>query len=152
MSIATRLRQRRPFASLEHEAFLAIQRLAASLVQESGELLRSVGLSGAQYNVLRILRGAKGEGLACGEIGERLIARDPDMTRLLDKLEAGGLIRRTRESADRRVVTTRISDEGLDVLAQLDEPMHDLHKRQLGHLGKARLERLLELLEAASAK
>lgn len=150
MTIGTRIKQAR-FASPEHEVFLALQHLVAALVQESSELLRSAGLSGAQYNVLRILRGGGDTGMACGEIADRLISRDPDMTRLLDKLDALGLIARSRENADRRVVTTRITDGGLAILADLDEPMNALHKSQLGHLGKAKLARLLELLDDAAS-
>ena len=150
MTIGTRIKQAR-YASPEHEVFLALQHLVAALVQESSELLRTAGLSGAQYNVLRILRGGGDAGMACGEIADRLISRDPDMTRLLDKLDALGLIARSRENADRRVVTTRITDSGLATLADLDEPMNALHKSQLGHLGKTKLLRLLELLNDAAS-
>jgi DNA-binding MarR family transcriptional regulator len=135
-----------------HEAFLAVQRLAGDLLQGVTELLKGSGLSGAQYNVLRILRGAGDSGLSCGQIAERLITRDPDITRLLDRLEKRGLVARVRDTADRRVVTTRITEEGLEVLAALDEPVAALHRRQLGHLGKDRLRQLLELLADAAAR
>ncbi len=135
------------FASLEHHVFLSLQHLVAAFVQDASEVLKPAGLSGAQYNVLRILRGGGESGMACGEIADRLISRDPDMTRLLDKLDALGLISRSRESDDRRVVTTRITDNGLAMLAELDLPMNALHKRQLGHLGKAKLTQLLALLD-----
>ena len=150
MSIVRRSKPAR-FASLEHEVFLSLQHLVAAFVQDTSELLKPAGLSGAQYNVLRILRGGGESGMACGEIADRLISRDPDMTRLLDKLAALGLISRSRESADRRVVTTRITDSGLAMLAGLDLPMNALHKRQLGHLGKAKLSRLLTLLDDAAS-
>ncbi|HEX9109386.1 MAG TPA: MarR family transcriptional regulator [Longimicrobiales bacterium] len=136
---------------LEHTVFLALQRLASDLGQEVAELLKGAGLSGAQYNVLRILRGAGKSGLACGEIAGRMITRDPDITRLLDRLEKRGLVIRARESGDRRVVTTRITQEGRALLATLDEPVAQLHERQLAGLGEEKLERLLQLLEEAGS-
>src|SRR5437764_13295915 len=97
-------------------------------------ILKAEDLSSNQYNVLRILRGAP-EGLPCGEIGSRMITRDPDITRLLDRLEKRGLISRCRETKDRRMVLTRISPQGLKLLARLDEPVQEAHREQLGHLG-----------------
>jgi len=141
-------------SSLEHQVFVALQRLASGLGQEAAELLKSAGLSTAQFNVLRVLRGARQAaedgGLPCGEIAERLISRDPDITRLLDRLEAQGLVTRSRSSEDRRVVMAGISDRGLEVLGRLDAPMAELHRTQLGHLGDERLRQLLELVKAAS--
>ena len=110
------------------------------------QLLKTEELTSAQYNVLRILRGAP-EGLTCGEIGNRMIARDPDITRLLDRLEKRNLISRGRDTADRRVVLTRISDGGLELLERLDQPIRDTHRRLLGHLGNQRLRELGRLLE-----
>lgn len=150
MTTASRPGRKRPATSAEHQVFLAIQRAASALSAPVADLLREAGLSAAQYNVLRILRGAPEEGLACGEVADRLVTRDPDMTRLLDRLEKSGLIVRSREKADRRVVTTRITGEGLRLLAQLDEPVADLHRRQLSHLGKARLAQLASLLDEAT--
>jgi DNA-binding MarR family transcriptional regulator len=98
--------------------------------------------------VLRILRGAI-EGLPCGEIANRMITRDPDITRLLDRLERRGLIARSRETRDRRMVTARITPPGLKLLARLDEPVQEAHRRQLGHLGRERLRALTELLHAS---
>ena len=111
-------------------------------------LLKAEELSPTQYNVLRILRGAL-EGLPCGEIGQRMITRDPDITRLLDRLEKRGLIARWRDSKDRRMVLARITQEGLKMLDRLDRPMQEGHRKQLGHLGRARLKALSELLRAA---
>lgn len=150
MTIGARIKQQKPFTSVEHEVFIALQRLVADLTQQTTELLKTAGLSGPQYNVLRILRGAGDEGLTCGGIVDRLIARDPDMTRLLDRLEKLGFIARSRDSADRRVVTTRLTDDGFAILEELDTPMHELHKSQLGHLGKTKLKQLLELIESAA--
>jgi DNA-binding MarR family transcriptional regulator len=146
-SIAAAIRQGRPFAGIEHQLFLAIQRAAADLTQESAALLRPHGLSGAQYNILRILRGAGDEGLACGEIADRLVTRDPDMTRLLERMERQGLVTRERASHDRRVVTTRLSPTGRELLAQIDEPMAALHRRQFAHMDQARLHELASLLD-----
>jgi len=138
--------QRRDCA--EEKAMLDLVRTADLLARGPAQLLKTEDLSGNQYNVLRILRGAL-EGLTCGEIGSRMITRDPDITRLLDRLEKRGLVARARETKDRRVVLTRISPEGLKLLSRLDEPMQEVHRRQLGHLGARRLMMLARILEAA---
>ena len=111
-------------------------------------LLKAERLSPTQYNVLRILRGAL-EGLPCGEIGQRMITRDPDITRLLDRLEKRGLIVRWRDAKDRRMVLARIAPEGRKMLDRLDEPIQQGHRKQLNHLGRERLKALCELLRAA---
>jgi DNA-binding MarR family transcriptional regulator len=151
--------QARPFKSLEQEVFLNVQRTADALMAELAEMLKPHAISPTQYNVLRILRGAGAgccgggrpdpgaKGLACREIGERMITRDPDMTRLLDRLEDRGLIVRERDRKDRRMISTRIAEAGLELLKGLDGPVLELHKRQLGHLGEKKLTGLLELLE-----
>ena len=108
-------------------------------------VLKAEDLSPTQYNVLRILRGAP-EGLPCGEIASRMITRDPDVTRLLDRLEKRKLISRSREAADRRTVVARITADGLKLLGRLDEPVQTAHKKQLGHLGRERLRALTELM------
>ena len=100
-----------------------------------------------QYNVLRILRGSP-RGLSCGEISSRMITRDPDITRLLDRLEKRELISRSRETVDRRMVTAKITRAGLELLARLDKPVQDIHRAQFGHLGEKRLKELSELLAA----
>jgi DNA-binding MarR family transcriptional regulator len=112
------------------------------------EVLKAEELSSNQYNVLRILRGAP-DGLPCGEIGNRMITRDPDITRLLDRLEKRNLISRCRETRDRRMVMARITPEGLDLLARTDEPVREAHRSQMGHLGRERLRVLTELLQVA---
>jgi len=132
--------------SREESAFVELLRTCDLLSRRLSLVLKEADLSPTQYNVLRILRGAP-EGLACGEIAVRMITRDPDVTRLLDRLEKRGLIGRSRESKDRRMVLTRITREGLRALAELDEPIQDLHREQLGHLGKSRLGALSELLQ-----
>jgi len=111
-------------------------------------VLKAAEISPTQYNVLRILRGAP-EGLACGEIGSRMITRDSDITRLLDRLEKRGLVSRCRETRDRRMVLTRITKSGMELLKQLDAPVLDAHHLQLGHLGPEKLRNLLKMLEEA---
>ena len=145
--LAEEIRQAKPFASLEEEAILAVQRTASVLEQVVAEALRPHGLSSIQYNVLRILRGAGAGGLACQEIAGRMVTRDPDVTRLLDRLEARGLIGRSRSREDRRVVVARISGAGRRLLASADPSIESLPKRVLGHLGGRRTRLLIELLE-----
>lgn len=147
--IQAQIRQSKPFPSLEEEAFLNVLRTANTLSQGVSELLKQHDLTLTQYNVLRILRGAGEQGLTAGEIGERMITRDPDVTRLLDRLEKRGLAERWRCTEDRRVVWTRITSAGLAAIAPLDGQVTELHARQLGHLGGERLETLIELLESA---
>ena len=130
----------------EEMAFLDLVRTAELLSRPAAHLFKGKDLSPEQYNVLRILRGSP-EGLTCGEIANRMITRDPDITRLLDRMEKRGLISRGREERDRRVVLTRIAADGLDLLASLDQPVRDTHRRLLGHLGAERLVILRELLE-----
>jgi DNA-binding MarR family transcriptional regulator len=142
-------KRRRPFGSPEEDTFIAVQRTADVLARSVEKILRSADISPTQYNVLRILRGAP-EGLQCSEIGRRMITRDPDITRLLDRLEKRTLIARHRDTKDRRIVVTRITPEGLKCLADLDGPVNEVHKAQLGHLGNERLHSLKELLEVAS--
>jgi DNA-binding MarR family transcriptional regulator len=137
---------------VEDRVFISLQKTADSLGLEVEQLLKPHGLTGTQYNVLRILRGAEPEGLACRGIGERMISHDPDMTRLLDRMEKRGLISRARQTNDRRVVKTRISSAGLLLLKNLDQPVRELHKRQFHHLPAARLKILAELLEEVRAR
>jgi DNA-binding MarR family transcriptional regulator len=141
---------RRP-AHPEEAAFLDLLRATDMLSRGLITVLKAEDLSPTQYNVLRILRGAP-EGLPCGEIGSRMITRDPDITRLLDRLEKRGLIVRSRESKDRRMVTARIMPLGLKVLGRLDEPVQETHRKQLGHLGRDRLRALTELLHQSRSK
>jgi len=142
------LRQRTPPPTLEAEAFLAIQLAATRLLDPWDRFLKPLGITSAQYNVLRILRGAGPEALTCREIAERMIARDPDITRLLDRLDARGLVARERDAGDRRVVRARIAAPGLQLLAELDLPVKEMGRRTLGPLGKAKLKELTRLLSA----
>jgi len=133
---------------LEEASFLDLLRTTDMLSRGLVTVLKTEELSSTQYNVLRILRGAP-EGLPCGEVANRMINRDPDVTRLLDRLEKRGLISRRRETTDRRTVIARITKEGLELLARLDEPVQSAHRKQLGHMGRERLGALAELLQLA---
>jgi DNA-binding MarR family transcriptional regulator len=135
-----------PATHLEDQLFVAILKLADSLSQEAEQLFKGAGLTSAQYNVLRILRGAEPEGLLCRGISERMISRDPDITRLLDRMENHKLITRERQTEDRRVIKTRITAEGLKLLKKLDRPVHDLHRKQFRHIPPTRLRQFAELL------
>jgi MarR family transcriptional regulator, organic hydroperoxide resistance regulator len=136
----------------EDRAFIALQKAADQLALQAEQLLKSNGLTGAQYNVMRILRGAEPEGLACSTIAERMISHDPDMTRLLDRMEKRNLITRERQKDDRRVVKTRITGGGLELLKRLDPPIRELHKRQFAHMGSARVKVLADLLDEICAQ
>jgi DNA-binding MarR family transcriptional regulator len=143
--------QRRRAACPEEAAFLDLLRATDMLSRGLITVLKTEDLSMTQYNVLRILRGAI-EALPCGEIANRMITRDPDITRLLDRLEKRGLIARSRETRDRRMVMARITPSGLKLLGRLDEPVLEAHRNQLGHLGRERLKAFTELLQASISK
>lgn len=141
-----------PALPVEDRLFISLQKTADSLGLEAEQLLKPHGLTGTQYNVLRILRGAEPDGLACSGIGDRMISHDPDMTRLLDRMEKRGLITRARQTNDRRVVKARITSAGLALLKSLDHPVRELHKRQFHHIPAARLKSLAGLLEEVRAR
>lgn len=134
--------------SLEEATYLELCRTTDLLSRGLSALLKAEDLSSNQYNVLRILRGAL-DGLPCGEIGNRMITRDPDITRLLDRLEKRKLIERWRDAADRRVVMAKITPEGIELLTRMDLPIQEGHRQQLGHLGSERLQLLSQLLQEA---
>lgn len=146
------LKQARPWGSVEEEAALNIARTAAVLEHALAQELKPFAITPTQYNVLRILRGAGPNGLCRNEVGERLIRRVPDVTRLLDRMEEMKLIDRRRDGEDRRFVTTYITREGLAVLEQLDGRLPVVHRAQLGHLGEDRLRALIALLEDARSE
>jgi DNA-binding MarR family transcriptional regulator len=141
------LKQKVPFTSREQEAYLSVLRTADSLEASMEARLKAFGLTGTQYNALRILRGAGAEGLACSEVGGRMITRDPDITRLLDRLQKRGLVERTRGKRDRRVVYGKITAAGLKLLRELDGPIEKHGREMLQHVGPAKLKQLIELLE-----
>src|SRR5438552_13393531 len=145
--VDSRSKSSRPPISLENRVFIGLLQSADALTQEAEHLVKAAGLTGAQYNVLRILRGAEPAGLPCKGISDRMISHDPDMTRLLDRMEKRGLITRERQFDDRRVVKTRITSEGLDILRKLDAPVQDLHRRQFSTISGDRLKVLAAALE-----
>ncbi len=128
---------------------LTIQRTADAFERKISELFKPYALSSTQYNVLRILRGAGKDGLPCGAIAERMVTRDPDITRLLDRLDKAGYIKRERGLKDRRVVCTTITDAGLKLLKQLDKPVQELGIGLVKHLSKGQMQELVELLDLA---
>ena len=140
------LRQTKPFQSLEQEALLSIERTAAILSHGVADALRRYEITPTQYNVLRILRGAGERGLCRNEVRDRLVSQVPDVTRLLDRMEQMQLIERERDTDDRRMVLTRLTRKGSQLLARIDDPVARLHERQLGHLSAARLRTLVDLL------
>ena len=142
-------RRRKPVTSPEEEVFLKILRTSEALSWGVAETLKGADLTPTQYNVLRILRGAGAEGATCGQISERMVTKDSDITRLLERLDARGLITRERDGHDRRYITVRITADGLSLLDSLDGPIAQCHRRQIGHLGKDRLASLGKLLDAA---
>jgi DNA-binding MarR family transcriptional regulator len=141
------LKQKIPFASREQEAYLSVLRTADALQSSMEARLKAFGLTGTQYNALRILRGAGAEGLPCSEVGERMITRDPDITRLLDRLQKRGLVERARGKRDRRVVYGKITGAGLRLLREMDGPVEKRGREMLRHVGQARLKQLIELLQ-----
>jgi DNA-binding MarR family transcriptional regulator len=140
------LRQRKPFTSLAEEAYLNISRTEAVLQEGIDRVLKPHGVSAAQYNVLRILRGAAPKGLCRQEIRDRLLTRMPDVTRLLDRMEEAGLVTRERDAADRRLVTTHLTRRGRQLVDSLDGPVAEEHEHRLGHLKDEELRTLVRLL------
>jgi DNA-binding MarR family transcriptional regulator len=139
------LRGRSQQSGIEERVFQSLQLAAGHLLRGEIEVLRLADLTFPQYNVLRILRGARPDPLSCGAISERMLNRDSDLTRLLDKLAERGLVKRVRDARDRRLVTTAISDAGLQLLRKLDDPVERVHRNQLKHMTPKQLETLLEL-------
>lgn len=142
------LQQTRPFASAVDEAYLNLVRTTDLLRRAVADLLKPHDLTSAQYNVLRILRGARGRPVNCGDIASRLVTFEPDVTRLIDRLALRELVLRSRDGEDKRQVLIRITPAGLELLKRLDEPVSSIHARTLGHLGDERLGQLIDLLES----
>lgn len=144
--------QRLPFPSLEEEAALNIVRTADAYQRHVAEILKPWGLTPTQYNALRILRGAGERGHTCTAVSDRMLTRDPDVTRLIDRLEARHFVARTRDPDDRRAVMIRLTDAGRELVDQLDAPIQEMHLQQLSHLGPDRLHDLIALLETSREK
>jgi MarR family transcriptional regulator, organic hydroperoxide resistance regulator len=141
------LKQKIPFASREAEAYLSLLHTTDALQTQVEAQLKEFGLTGTQYNAMRILRGAGPEGLPCREIGERMITRDPDVTRLLDRLEDRGFVQRARAKHDRRVIYGKITAAGLKLLREMDGPLEKFGREMLRHVGQEKLKQLIDLLE-----
>lgn len=141
------IKQRKPFTSLEQEAELSLVRTTALLTDAFEQMVKPYGITGTQYNVLRILRGAEPEGLCRNELRDRMLTRMPDVTRLLDRMEEAELVTREREEEDRRQVRTRITRRGMKMLDELDAVVAAAHRRRMGHLSREQLRMLIELLE-----
>lgn len=147
--VARELKQQKPFASPEQEILLGLRMAAARVVEPWARFLKTTAqLTTHQYNVLRILRGSHPAKLACSSIGERMIERDPDITRLVDRLETRGLVKRSRSRQDRRVVEVGITNKGLVLVRGLDAHVQQMPTALLGHLGVERVGQLRSLLEA----
>ena len=151
-TVARALKQKRPFSSPEQEVLLGLRVAVARMLDPWARFLKATaGLTTSQYNVLRILRGSHPATLTCSDVGERMIARDPDVTRLVDRLATRGLVERIRSRRDRRVVDVGITDRGLAVLRELDAHVQRMPKAMLGHLGAKKLRQLGNLLESVIA-
>jgi DNA-binding MarR family transcriptional regulator len=143
------LKQSKPFSSLAEETLLNLERTADCFRRDIQQALKPYGLTGTQYNALRILRGALPDGLACSELGQRLVSSDPDITRLLARLMRQGLVQRNRATGDRRVVITRITPSGLSLLETV-VPVVDQHVlKSVQHMTENSLQTLVDLLEEA---
>ena len=140
------LRQRRPFQSAGHEAVVGLMRTADLIRRQAAALIEPHGITLQQFNVLRILRGAEPDGLCRNELRDRMLTRMPDVTRLLDRMEESGLVTRTRDADDRRLVSTRITRQGRRMLDDLDGAVSAHQKQRLGHLDKEQLRTLSDLL------
>ena len=145
--IQQEIHQTKAIRLLEEEAALNIVRTADVLMVALMEALKPHMLSATQYNVLRILRGAGTDGVSCKDVGARLVARDPDITRLMDRLEQRGLIRRDRAAQDRRVVTHHLTEAGLELVNELDRPVEEVHRKVMRHMTAEKLRDLVGLLE-----
>lgn len=145
--IQAEIKQTKPFQSVAQEAYISLQRTADVVMRDAAQFLKRWDISATQYNVLRILRGAGPEGLRCGEIGERMVTHDPDITRLLDRIEKSGWIERARDTTDRRVVLTRITKKGLELLKQIDKPLTDYTREMSRHIPEKRLRELIDILD-----
>ena len=143
------LKQNKPFRTLRQEAQLNLVRTANVLSDAFEQMLKPHGITGTQYNVLRILRGAEPDGLCRNEVSQRLLNRMPDATRLLDRMEEAGLVTRERSATDRRLVTTRITKKGRQIVDDLDDAADDQHEKALGHMSEQQLRTLIKLLTIA---
>ena len=145
--LAAEIQQDKPFDRIEEEALLNVVRTAEMLNQKAAEFFRQFDLSRTQYNVLRILRGAGDDGLTCSATAERMVSHDPDVTRLMDRMETRGLIVRERTASDRRIVLIRLTKAGRELVDSLDKGVSEFHLKLVGRLGATKLRKLIALLE-----
>ena len=145
------LKQTRPFVSLEQEVYLEIQRTSQVALRWVAEAIKPSGLTPSQFNVLRILRGARPGALSSREIGDRMVHQDQDLTRLLDRLEAQGLVAQSRDADDRRVVNVRVTKAGMARIESASKVVAERLKQSLGPLGPRKLGALADLLEQVRA-
>lgn len=146
MKLSALIKQER-FRSLSQETMLNIIVTSSWIMHELGATMAPYGVTPAQYNVLRILRGSAPQTLSCSELGERLLDRTPDVTRLLNRLQRGGLIRRERAEHDRRIVEVGITEEGQALVEQMEEEMEAAEGRLMSHLSPEEKSQLTQLLE-----
>ncbi|MBX3475391.1 MAG: MarR family transcriptional regulator [Planctomycetes bacterium] len=147
MALRDDIKLKRPFANDGVHALLLMARTLTELFEPALVLARKAGVSPVHHNVLRILRGAGAQGLPAGVIADRMVARDPDLTRLVDRMEKLGLVKRERSEDDRRVVLCRITRKGLAVCQLLEDPLNELHRAQFAKLGRHKTRQLIGLLE-----
>ncbi|MCA9099645.1 MAG: MarR family transcriptional regulator [Planctomycetales bacterium] len=148
-TLQQQLNKRHGFAVPEEEVYLNVQRTHGVLAGPLAQLFKRHDLSAPLYNILRILRGVGAQGLPCSQIGQRMVTREPDVTRLIDRLERAGWVARRRSDADRRVVNVVISRSGLKLVDRLDKPVAELHREELGHLTREEMRELNRLLVKA---
>jgi DNA-binding MarR family transcriptional regulator len=146
------LQQTKPFASPRQEAMLALMKTADVVRRGIAGVLEPHGVTLQQYNVLRILRGAGPQGIPTLSIAGRLIEETPGVTRLLDRMEARGWVKRERCEKDRRVVYAKITERALELLARIDPLLAEFERGSLPMLGEAEVQELIGLLERARAR
>lgn len=144
-SLAEEIGKRRPFERAEVEAYLNLVRTHEHMEAMSARFFKAHGITGPQYNVLRILHG-HGERMRTYRVAYEMVTREPDITRLLDRLAERGLVSRERCPEDRRVVWVELSETGAALLKSLDRPVTELHKAQFGHVNERKLRTLSRLL------
>lgn len=144
-SLQHEIGKRDAFASLEQETHLNLLRTTGELSSVFDQLFKQHGLSRGQYNILRILRGQQ-QPTPVNVIGEQMITRLPDLTRLVDRLHAASLVERARGEKDRRTVLVELTEAGKKLLAKLDEPVMQLHRQSFSHLTADELKHLNRLL------
>jgi MarR family transcriptional regulator, 2-MHQ and catechol-resistance regulon repressor len=137
------------FSSPQEEALINLMRTADTLHREMEQRLRPTGLTLTQFNVLRILRAARPAGLTCAAVGRRMVTPVPDVTRLMNRLKAQQLVCQQRDPQDRRVVWSRITEEGLEELSRLDGVVERAPQEFLGHLTRSEVFELTRLLKKA---